>query len=55
MMVHTCSLSKGKKTSARNDRLKEFAKYEKLPPHNVVWDVPDEIPAMSKLLNSVLK
>lgn len=25
-----------------HDRLPEFMKYEKLPPHNVVWDVPDE-------------
>ena len=25
-----------------DDRLPEFMKYEKLPPHNVVWDVPDE-------------
>ncbi len=24
------------------DRMPEFMKYEKLPPHNVVWDVPDE-------------
>ena len=24
-----------------DDRLPEFMKYEKLPPHNVVWDVPD--------------
>jgi aldehyde:ferredoxin oxidoreductase len=28
-------------TSA-DDRIPEFMKYEKLPPHNVVWDVPDE-------------
>ncbi len=28
-------------TSA-DDRLPEFMRYEKLPPHNVVWDVPDE-------------
>jgi aldehyde:ferredoxin oxidoreductase len=27
----------------------EFMKYEKLPPHNVVWDVPDE------MLDSVYK
>lgn len=26
-----------------DDRLPEFMKYEKLPPHNVVWDVPDEM------------
>ena len=26
-----------------HDRLPEFMKYEKLPPHNVVWDVPDEM------------
>jgi len=26
-----------------DDRLPEFMKYEKLPPHNVVWDVPDEV------------
>ncbi len=25
-----------------DDRLPEFMKYEPLPPHNVVWDVPDE-------------
>jgi aldehyde:ferredoxin oxidoreductase len=25
-----------------DDRMPEFMKYEKLPPHNVVWDVPDE-------------
>jgi len=25
-----------------HDRLPEFMKYEKLPPHDVVWDVPDE-------------
>jgi len=25
-----------------DDRLPEFMKYEKLPPHNVVFDVPDE-------------
>ena len=25
-----------------HDRLPEFMKYEKLPPHNVVYDVPDE-------------
>jgi len=25
-----------------DDRLPEFMTYEKLPPHNVVWDVPDE-------------
>ncbi len=24
------------------DRMPEFMKYEPLPPHNVVWDVPDE-------------
>ncbi|MFZ5918984.1 MAG: aldehyde ferredoxin oxidoreductase family protein [Chloroflexota bacterium] len=24
-----------------HDRVPEFMKYEKLPPHNVVWDVPD--------------
>jgi aldehyde:ferredoxin oxidoreductase len=24
-----------------DDRIPEFMKYEKLPPHNVVWDVPD--------------
>lgn len=24
------------------DRMPEFMKYEKLPPHDVVWDVPDE-------------
>jgi aldehyde:ferredoxin oxidoreductase len=24
------------------DRMPEFMKHEKLPPHNVVWDVPDE-------------
>jgi len=26
-----------------DDRLPEFMKYEPLPPHNVVWDVPDEV------------
>jgi aldehyde:ferredoxin oxidoreductase len=26
-----------------DDRLPEFMKYEKLPPHNTVWDVSDEI------------
>jgi aldehyde:ferredoxin oxidoreductase len=26
-----------------DDRLPEFMKYEKLPPHNVVWDVSDEM------------
>jgi aldehyde:ferredoxin oxidoreductase len=26
-----------------DDRLPEFMKYEKLPPHNTVWDVPDEV------------
>jgi aldehyde:ferredoxin oxidoreductase len=25
----------------RHDRIPEFMKYEKLPPHDVVWDVPD--------------
>ena len=25
-----------------HDRVPEFMKYEPLPPHNVVWDVPDE-------------
>ena len=25
-----------------DDRLPEFMKYEKLPPHDVTWDVPDE-------------
>jgi len=25
-----------------DDRLPEFMKYEKLPPHDVIWDVPDE-------------
>ena len=28
--------------TAADDRLPEFMKYEKLPPHNVVWDVPDK-------------
>jgi aldehyde:ferredoxin oxidoreductase len=32
-----------------HDRLPEFMKYEKLPPHDVVWDVPDE------MLDSVYK
>ena len=27
---------------AASDRIPEFMKYEKLPPHNVVWDVTDE-------------
>jgi len=26
-----------------DDRVPEFMKYEKLPPHNVVYDVPDEV------------
>jgi aldehyde:ferredoxin oxidoreductase len=26
-----------------DDRLPELIKYEKLPSHDVVWDVPDEI------------
>jgi aldehyde:ferredoxin oxidoreductase len=26
-----------------DDRLPEFMKYEKLPPHNVVYDLPDEV------------
>ena len=26
-----------------DDRLPEFMEYEKLPPHDVVWDVPDEM------------
>ena len=26
-----------------DDRLPEFMKYEKLPPHNVVNDLPDEV------------
>ncbi|KPK74856.1 MAG: aldehyde:ferredoxin oxidoreductase, partial [Phycisphaerae bacterium SM23_30] len=26
-----------------DDRLPEFMKYEKLPPHNVTWNVPDQI------------
>jgi aldehyde:ferredoxin oxidoreductase len=26
-----------------HDRVPEFMKYEKLPPHNTVWDVPDEM------------
>jgi len=26
-----------------DDRMPEFMKYEKLPPHNTVWDVPDEV------------
>lgn len=29
-------------TSA-HDRMPDFMKYEKLPPHNTVWDVPDAI------------
>jgi len=28
--------------TAAHDRLPEFMKIEKLPPHNVVWDVPDK-------------
>jgi len=28
--------------TAAHDRIPEFMKYEKLPPHNVVWDVSDE-------------
>jgi len=26
----------------KDDRLPEFMRYEPLPPHNVVWDMPDE-------------
>jgi aldehyde:ferredoxin oxidoreductase len=26
-----------------DDRMPEFMRYEKLPPHNTVWDVPDEM------------
>lgn len=26
-----------------HDRLPEFMKYEKLPPHNTIWDVSDEV------------
>jgi aldehyde:ferredoxin oxidoreductase len=26
-----------------DDRMPEFMKYEKLPPHNTVWDVSDEM------------
>lgn len=26
-----------------HDRVPEFIKYEKLPPHNTVWDMPDEM------------
>jgi aldehyde:ferredoxin oxidoreductase len=26
-----------------HDRVPEFMKYEKLPPHNTVYDVPDEV------------
>jgi len=29
--------------TAAHDRLPEFMKYEKLPPHNTVFDVPDEM------------
>jgi len=28
--------------SKAHDRMPEFMKYEKLPPHNVTWDIPDE-------------
>jgi aldehyde:ferredoxin oxidoreductase len=28
--------------TARHDRIPEFMTYEPLPPHNVVWDVPNE-------------
>jgi aldehyde:ferredoxin oxidoreductase len=28
--------------SKAHDRIPEFMKYEKLPPHNVTWDIPDE-------------
>jgi aldehyde:ferredoxin oxidoreductase len=28
--------------SKEHDRMPEFMKYEKLPPHNVTWDIPDE-------------
>ena len=26
-----------------HDRVPEFMKHEQLPPHNTVWDVPDEM------------
>jgi aldehyde:ferredoxin oxidoreductase len=29
--------------TALDDRMPEFMKYEKLPPHNEVWNVPDEM------------
>jgi aldehyde:ferredoxin oxidoreductase len=29
--------------TALDDRMPEFMRYEKLPPHNTVWDVPDEM------------
>jgi len=28
--------------TAMHDRMPEFMTYEPLPPHNVVWDVPNE-------------
>jgi aldehyde:ferredoxin oxidoreductase len=28
--------------TAEDDRPPEFMRFEKLPPHNVVWTVPDE-------------
>ena len=34
--------NRGAGLTNQDDRLPEFMKYEKLPPHNVVWDVPDE-------------
>jgi aldehyde:ferredoxin oxidoreductase len=34
--------NEGAGLTRHDDRLPEFMKYEKLPPHNVVWDIPDE-------------
>jgi aldehyde:ferredoxin oxidoreductase len=34
--------NKGAGFTDEDDRLPEFMRYEQLPPHNVVWDTPDE-------------
>jgi len=36
------AFNRGAGFTKTHDRVPEFMKYEKLPPHNVVWDVPDE-------------
>ena len=35
-------LQRGAGFTAEDDRLPEFMRFEKLPPHNVVWDTSDE-------------